>query len=74
MKNGYFAVALLRVERGQTFANSVLGQSSDAVNIEFLAYLPAMGFDRFHTSVEACGDLLRALAFGNQLQHFPFLR
>lgn len=64
----------LHVERCQTFTNSIFGQFSDAVNMEFLAYLPAMGFDRLHASIKTHGYLLGALAFSNQLKYLSFLR
>lgn len=70
-KAGMGTVRLWSAERGEPFANGVLGQFRDTVKIELFHDAMALGLDGLETHPEGKGDLFCAFAGGNQLQHLP---
>ncbi len=52
--------------------DGVTGQASDVVNVQSVHHLLAMFFDCLDADEQFGGDLFVAVAFGDQLEHFPF--
>lgn len=59
-------------ERGEPFANGILGQLSDTVKVKLFHDAVALGLDGLEAHPEGKGDLFCTLPGGNQLQHLPF--
>ena len=66
-----FAVAS-RLGGCETFADGVLRQLGDTVDIEFVHDAQTVGFDGLGTDVQPQGDLLGGSALREQLQHLTF--
>ena len=60
------SMLLSRRDRHQSDTDRVPRESHDVVNLEALHHLAAMTLHRFCTEVEACCDLSRAVALGDQ--------
>lgn len=59
------------LQRNQPFPDGVLGEVRDAVHVQSLQDLLAVGLDGLDAHVEACGHLLGVQAFGDELEYFP---
>ncbi len=59
---------------GEAFADGVLGEFGDAVDMELKHQVAAMGFDGFDADVEVAGDFLGGFAIGNELEMLAFAR
>src|SRR5690349_13894593 len=58
----------LHIYRGKPFADGILRQLGDGVEVELLHDGPAVGLGGFDRNPEAHRDLLGSLAFGGELE------
>ena len=59
---------VLGFEGGDPLTDGVLGQTGDAMDIELLHDVLAVGLDGFDTHVQTRRDLLRAMTLGDELK------
>src|SRR5687768_16102979 len=55
--------------RGKALVHGELGQAGDAVDLELVHDLGAVGLDGLDAHVQPRGDLLGGLALGHELEH-----
>ena len=60
--------------RDHALAHGVEDQFRNAVEVELLQEIAAVGFDGVHAETEGLGDVFVALTFGDELKHLPFAR
>ena len=63
---------LLEVEGGQSFPDGILGEDGQAMGTQLLHNMPSVGLDRFNAHMKVSSNLLRALAFTQELKHLAF--
>ena len=60
------------LQKSDSLTNGILGQFSDAVDVQLVHDLLAVGFHRFHADVKFRGYFLGGFALGNELENFSF--
>ena len=58
---------ILFVQGSESLANGIFGESCDAVNVQLIHDLLAVGFHGFHADIKTCGYFLGRFALGNEL-------
>src|SRR5262249_49793830 len=67
-----YGVSARRSGLDEASSNGIAHQAGDFMDVEFFQDPVAMGLGGIDTDVEDCGNLLRAVAFRNQLQDLSF--
>ena len=71
VQQGRTLLRILRLEAGNAVTDCVLGQIGGGMKVQQQHDAVLMELHRFHRHIEDRGNLLRAAAFSNKLQHFP---